>query len=166
MSSWFRTYGFAEILPELVIGALPRDAEDVSMLEWVGIERVLNLVEDREYGAGERAAVEAAYGASRIEEYRLEFTDHANLGREALGAAVEAVAEWLATGAKVYVHCRAAWQRSGVVADGVLAVTREMGAEDALTFVRVRKPSADPLPHQREDLVRWLAERAPQSGNT
>ncbi|HSO98962.1 MAG TPA: dual specificity protein phosphatase family protein [Solirubrobacteraceae bacterium] len=166
MSSWFRTYGFAEILPELVIGALPRDAEDVSMLEWVGIERVLNLVEDREYAPGERAAAEAAYGASRIEEYRLEFTDFGNLGREALGAAVEAVVEWLGSGAKVYIHCRAGWQRSAVVAAGVLAVTRELSADDALAFVGARKPSADPLPHQRKDLERWLAERAPQSGST
>lgn len=166
MSSWFRTYGFAEILPELMVGALPRDAEDVSMLEWLGIERVLNLVEDREYAEGERAAVEAAYTASGIDEYRLEFTDFGNVGGEALGAAVEAVAQWLSAGATVYVHCRAGWQRSAVVAAGVLAVTRELSAEDALAFVRARKPSADPLPHQRADLERWLAERASQSGST
>jgi protein-tyrosine phosphatase len=166
VSNWFRTYGFAEILPELVIGALPRDAEDISMLRWVGIERVLNLVEDREYEPGERAAVEAAYAAVGIEEYRLEFTDYGNLAGEALGAAVEAVVEWMAAGTRVYVHCRAGWQRSAVVAAGVLAVTRKLSADDALAFVQARKPSADPLPHQREDLERWLAQRVPQSGST
>ena len=77
---------------------------------------------------------------------------------------MDAVVEWLAGGAKVYVHCRAGWQRSAIVAAGALAVTRELSAEDALAFVQARKPSADPLPHQRADLERWLAGRAAQSG--
>jgi protein-tyrosine phosphatase len=160
MSSWFRTYGFGEILPALVIGALPRDQEDVDMLAWIGIRRVLNLVEDREYEPGEREAVEAAYDAAGVEEFRLEFVDFGNLVGDSLGAAVDAVAGWLEEDIKVYVHCRAGWQRSAVVAAGVLAVTRGLDADAALRFVQQRKPSADPLPHQRQDLETWLSARA------
>ena len=50
VSNWFRTYGFADVDHGLLIGAYPLDADDVGMLEWVGIDRVLNLVEDEEYG--------------------------------------------------------------------------------------------------------------------
>jgi hypothetical protein len=31
--------------------------------------------------------------------------------------------------------------------------------DEALAHVQARKPSADPLPHQREDLRRWWQER-------
>ena len=46
VSAWFRTYGFADVLDDLLIGAYPLDAEDVALLQRAGIERVLNLVED------------------------------------------------------------------------------------------------------------------------
>ena len=52
MSRWFRTYGFAEITDELLIGAYPLDEDDVEMLARLGVKRVLNLVEDEEYGSG------------------------------------------------------------------------------------------------------------------
>jgi len=160
VSAWFRTYGFAEILPELYIGALPRDEEDVGMLAWAGVERVLNLVQDEEYQPGERQAVHEAYAAAGIEESRLDFVDFGNLDATALEAAVGRAGEWVTAGLRTYVHCRAGWQRSAVVAAGVLAVRDGIDAEAALAFVQQRKPSADPLPHQREDLQRWLAGRA------
>ena len=31
--------------------------------------------------------------------------------------------------------------------------------DEALAYVQARKPTADPLPHQREDLRRWWAAR-------
>ena len=36
----------------------------------------------------------------------------------------------------------------------------ELGIEQALDFVQKRKPSADPLPHQRDDLRIWWRERS------
>jgi len=58
------------------------------------------------------------------------------------------------------VHCRAGWQRSAAVAAGVVALHEGMGIDEALAYVQTRKPSADPLPHQREDLRRWWRTRA------
>ena len=60
---------------------------------------------------------------------------------------------------RTYLHCRAGWQRSAAVAAGIVAVREGMEIEDALAFVQLRKPSADPLPHQREDLRRWWEQR-------
>ena len=161
MSSWFRTYGFADVLDGLWIGAYPVDASDVDMLEWVGIDRVLNLVEDEEYRPGEREDVAAAYQQAGIEERRLSLVDYGRIPPQSLEAAVNEVAAWLGQGANTYVHCRAGWQRSAAVAAGVVALTKGIDIDEALDYVQARKPSADPLPHQREDLRRWWDEREP-----
>jgi protein-tyrosine phosphatase len=160
VSSWFRTYGFTEIDDHLVIGAYPLDPDDLGMLEWAGIERVLNLVQDEEYRPGEREAIEQALAVTALEEHRLELTDFGGLPPDELETAVQKVCAWLDQGRTTYVHCRAGWQRSAAVAAGVVAARQGIGIEAALEYVQSRKPTADPLPHQREDLRRWWAARA------
>jgi atypical dual specificity phosphatase len=159
MSNWFRTYGFAEILDDLLIGAYPLDANDVAMLEWLGVKGVVNLVEDTEYRPGEREAVSAAIQSEGIEEHRVGLTDYGGLPPDELDAAVREVNELLNQGVRTYLHCRAGWQRSAAVAAGVVALRDGLDIDEALEFVRRRKPSADPLPHQREDLQRWWLSR-------
>jgi protein-tyrosine phosphatase len=159
VSTWFRTYGFAEILDDLVIGAYPTDSDDIAMLDWLGVKRILNLVEDEEYRPGERVVVETALRTTGIEEHRIALTDYAGLPQEELEEAFTTVTGWLDEGARTYVHCRAGWQRSAVVAAAVVAVRKELDIESALAFVKRAKPSADPLEHQREDLHRWWDER-------
>jgi protein-tyrosine phosphatase len=159
MSNWFRVYGFADVQDRLLVGAYPLDESDVGMLEWMKIDRVLNLVEDQEYEPGEREAVEGALQAAGIEEHRLSLTDYGRLPASELEEAVTDVIAWLDAGRRVYLHCRAGWQRSAAVAAGVVALREGIGIEDALDRVRQRKPSADPLPKQREDLLHWWNER-------
>ena len=159
MSRWFLTYGFADVYDGLLIGAYPLDDRDVEMLERVGIERVLNLVQDSEYRQRDRARVEAALAKAGIEEHRLALVDYGGLPPEALEAAVAEINRWLDEGVRTYVHCRAGWQRSAAVAAGVVAVRETLDIDQALAYVQARKPSADPLPHQREDLKRWWAAR-------
>jgi protein-tyrosine phosphatase len=159
MSKWFRTYGFADVLDDLIVGAYPLDAADVAMLSAMGVRRVLNLAEDQEYRRGERAAVEQALERAGIEEHRLSMLDFGGLPTPALETAVRDVNQWLDEGARTYVHCRAGWQRSAAVAAAVIAVRVGIDIDEALAHVQARKPSADPLPHQREDLRRWWQER-------
>jgi predicted protein tyrosine phosphatase len=159
VSTWFRTYGFADLGDNLLIGAYPLDRDDADMIARVGIERVLNLVEDAEYEPGQRDEVEAAYARAGIEEHRLGLVDYAGLRSDQLEAAVQEVCDWLDQGARAYVHCRAGWQRSAAVAAGVIAVREHVDVDEAMAIVQERKPSADPLPHQREDLRRWWADR-------
>jgi protein-tyrosine phosphatase len=159
MSQWFRVYGFADVHERLLVGAYPLDGDDVSMLEWMKIDRILNLVEDKEYEPGEREAVRDALYAAGIEEHRLSLTDYGRLPAPQLEHAVAEVNEWLDQGHRVYVHCRAGWQRSAAIAAGVVALRERVGIEDALALVHRRKPSADPLPEQREDLLEWWAGR-------
>jgi protein-tyrosine phosphatase len=160
VSNWFRSYGFADVLDDLLIGAYPLDADDVKMLGWMGVNQILNLVEDEEYRRGEREAVQTALAAAGIAEARRSLTDYGGLPADELEGAVQDVNAWLDDGRRVYVHCRAGWQRSAAVAAGVVAVRKGIDLDPALRHVQARKPSADPLPHQREDLRRWWKARA------
>jgi predicted protein tyrosine phosphatase len=160
VSRWFRSYGFADVLDDLFVGAYPLDDDDVGTLIRVGVRRVLNLTEDAEYRPGDRPTVERALRAAGIEERRMSLADYGGLPSEALEAAVQEVNAWLDEGARTYLHCRAGWQRSAAVAAGVVALRTGRDIEAALDYVQLRKPSADPLPHQREDLRRWWAGRA------
>jgi protein-tyrosine phosphatase len=146
-------------LEGLLVGAYPLDEADVSMLASLGIERVLNLAEDPEYRAGDRDAVEAALDATEIEEHRLPLPDYGGLPAGMIERAVQNILGWLEEGRRTYVHCRAGWQRSAALAAGVVAIRRGIDIDEALALVQSRKPSADPLPHQREDLRRWWNER-------
>jgi protein-tyrosine phosphatase len=159
VSNWFRSYGFADILDELLIGAYPLDVDDVKVLSTLGVRRILNLVEDGEYRTGERAAVERALADAGIKESRLPLTDYGGLPPEALDEAVAEVGVWLDAGDRCYVHCRAGWQRSAAVAAAIVASQDGIGIEEALEYVQSRKRSADPLPHQRDDLRRWWVAR-------
>lgn len=159
MSTWFRTYGFADILDGLVIGAYPLDQADVDTLAWMGVKRVLNLTEDAEYRRGERAKVAQALSDAGIEEHRMAFTDYGGLPGEGLEQAAREVNAWLDDGVLTYIHCRAGWQRSAAVAAAVIAVRQGLDVDEAIAQVQQRKPSADPLPHQRDDLRRWWRER-------
>ena len=159
MSNWFRSYGFAAVFNELLIGAYPLDVEDVKVLSTLGVRRILNLVEDDEYRTGERAAVEHALADAGIKEYRLRLTDYGGLPPDVLDEAVREVSAWLDAGDRCYVHCRAGWQRSAAVAAAIVATHEGIDIKDALEHVQSRKHSADPLPHPREDLRRWWATR-------
>ena len=155
MSRWFSAYGFAEVHDQLLIGAYPLDEQDVDTLVSIGVQRVLNLVEDEEYSPGERETAAAALTAAGIEEHRLRLTDFGGLPAEAIEEAVREVSNWLDEGVRAYLHCRAGRQRSAAVAAGVIALREGIEIDPGLVLLQARKPSADPLPHQREDLRRW-----------
>jgi protein-tyrosine phosphatase len=144
----------------LLVGAFPLDAADVAMLHALGIERILNLAEESEYRPRDREAVEAALDAAGIAETRLPLPAYGGLPPAMIDRAVREILNWLEGGKRVYLHCRAGWQRSAAVAAGVVAICQGLDIDEALATVQTRRPSADPLPHQREDLRRWWDGRA------
>ena len=146
-------------------GAYPCDADDVSALAADGVTCVMNLCEDAEYEDGDRAAVVAAYASRSIAEERVGVVDYGNLMPGAIEVAAEQVAAWLNEGEHVYVHCRAGWQRSAVVAAAALAVRDGIDPEEALAAIKRRKPSSEPLPHQLQDLRRWWRMRLIREGS-
>jgi protein-tyrosine phosphatase len=165
VSEWFERYGRAEVAEGLMSGAYPCDADDVSALAADGVTCVMNLCEDDEYEDGDRDAVVAAYASRSIAEERVGVVDYGNLMPGAIEVAAEQVAAWLNEGEHVYVHCRAGWQRSAVVAAAALAVRDGIDPEEALAAIKRRKPSSEPLPHQLQDLRRWWRMRLIRGGS-
>jgi predicted protein tyrosine phosphatase len=162
MSDWFQSYGFAEVFPELLVGAYPLDGRDVRTLASRGVQRVLNVVQDDEYREGQRAEVEGMLARHGIEEVRLSIVDFGRLPADLLDHAVAAVVGWMDECVRSYVHCRAGWQRSASVAAGAIAVFNDVELSTALDWIRQHKSTADPLPHQRADLLDWWVTRGRQ----
>ncbi|CAN5604348.1 hypothetical protein BH20ACT17_BH20ACT17_14060 [soil metagenome] len=159
MSDWFEHFGYGEVATGLVIGAYPQDAEDVAALSEAGVTRVFNLVQDIEYDDGAREACSVALAEAGIDEQRLELVDYGGLLPGQIELTVRTTIGWLEAGERVYLHCRAGWQRSATIAAGIVAVREDVEPEQALERIRERKPTAQPLPHQRQDLMRWWAKR-------
>ena len=160
MSEWFERYGRAEVGDGLMTGSYPCDREDVAALAADGVTCLVNLCEDGEYEDGWRASVEAALRERGLQEQRFEIVDYGRLMPDAIERSARQVVTWLDDGERVYVHCRAGWQRSAAVAAAALSVRDGIEPDEALGQIKRRKPSAEPLSHQREDLYRWWRLRA------
>ena len=160
MSGWFEHFGFAEVGDGLLMGAYPQDADDVAALVEAGVTRVFNLVQDVEYDPGAREACVASLAEHGIEERRVELVDYGSLSADQIEDAAQTVLGWLEQGERVYVHCRAGWQRSATVVAAIVALREGVTPWQALDILRRRKPTANPLSHQREDLFRWWERRA------
>lgn len=160
VSDWFQRFGYATVADRLVTGAYPVDAGDVAALSAAGIDVAYNLCQDSEYAEGEREAVEEALAGAGIVERRQQVEDYGNLSGAALDRAVGEVVAELEAGRCVYLHCRAGWQRSATVAAAVIALREQVSLTRALAALRERKPTAEPLDHQRADLMRWWQARA------
>jgi protein-tyrosine phosphatase len=160
VSGWFEHFGFEEVGDDLLMGAYPQDADDVAALVEARVTRVFNLVQDVEYDPGSRDVCVAAIAAAGIEEERVELVDYGSLDADQIESAAQSVLSWLDQGERVYVHCRAGWQRSATVVAAIVALREEVPPWEALDILRRRKPTANPLSHQREDLFRWWQQRA------
>jgi len=120
MSDWFEHYGFAEVGDNMLMGAYPQDAADVAALAGAGVTRIFNLVQDLEYDDGARDACVSALAAAGIDERRVELVDFGSLPAAQIEEAAAAVLAWLDEGERVYVHCRAGWQRSATVVAAII----------------------------------------------
>jgi protein-tyrosine phosphatase len=159
MSEWFERFGFGRVGDGLLTGAYPLDAADVAALVAAGVDEVYNLCEDVEYGESGRADVQAALASAGISERRLSLVDYGGLPAPALERATTEVCAALAAGQRVYLHCRAGWQRSAAVAAGVIALREGISIGSALDRLRERRPAAEPLAHQTADLLAWWKGR-------
>ncbi|HVF77778.1 MAG TPA: dual specificity protein phosphatase, partial [Solirubrobacteraceae bacterium] len=104
-------------------------------------------------------ACATALAQAGISEQRVEVVDYGNLLPDHIEMATRTVLTWLDEGERVYVHCRAGMQRSATVAAAIIALHEDVEPLEALQRVRERNPRANPLSHQRKDLLRWWEKR-------
>ncbi len=159
VTRWFTEYGWGEVAPGLCTGAYPQDAADVAVLLAGGVTTVVNLCADEEYRPGARAVVAAAYAQAGVVEHRLASDDYGHLAPGLLTAGARVVGDALDAGDRVYLHCRAGWQRSATVAAAALVVRDGVDPRDALDAIRARRRVARPLDHQVADLITWWQNR-------
>ena len=136
-----------QILPQVLVGACPRNGEDVNSLKTdFGITAVLNVQteEDFAYWGIEWHEMEAAYRQCGVELRRVPVPDfNPEELRRRLPACVQALDELLRAGHTVYVHCSAGVNRSPSTVVAYLHWVQGMALDEAVSFVTQRR-SCDP----------------------
>jgi protein-tyrosine phosphatase len=134
--------GFDAVLPELLVGEYPR-VEDLAWLrDTHGVTAVLSLQDDADLASKRlRAAdLEAACAALGLSFERLPVADGDAEGLAArLPLAAERVATLIASGARVYLHCNAGYNRAPTVAIAYLHAHRGYALDAACEAVKERR---------------------------
>jgi len=159
VSEWFDRYGCDGVFDRLIVGSMPRDAEDVASLADHGVTRVVNMASNDEYEGNEYSAALQAYGRHGIVQARVESEDFGHLGAGQLERATALTTVAMEEDRIVYLHCRAGWQRSVIAGAGTISRATGQEPMEALRTVMALRRGADPLPHQITDLLRWWAAR-------
>ena len=148
---------FHEILEgKLFLGAMPTNAAEMQMLLSTGIDSILTVQEEYEYG-------ESLPSMERFLWRRLPIRDW-NLGGlptiDQLETGANLLHDWIDENDRiVYVHCFAGMGRSPLVCLAYLTKWMEMSLEEGLRFLRARRPQASPTLQQLEVLREMLGRK-------
>ena len=134
-----------QILPDLYVGTYPQGFEDIQELKKrLRVSAVLNLQTDhdiRERGMDWKM-LETHYRELDIEIHRVPMRDFDyDDQEEKLPEAVSVLSKLLTSGHVVYLHCNAGTGRSPLVAMAYLHWCRKMTLEEAVSYVKERRPS-------------------------
>lgn len=151
---------FNQILPELYVGTYPDGSRDIEKLKRLcGITAVLNLQTDEDlrekglhWSSLENRYKELSVKIRRVPIRDFDYEDQ----RRFLPEAVRTLAELLASGHKVYLHCNAGVGRSPLVAMAYLYWCRDLSFAEAVRHVQLRRPCSpyeDLIELSRQDLL-------------
>lgn len=149
---------FDEVIPrKLYLGSMPTTDADVAALKSCGIDAVLTIQEEHEYGES----------LAEMDEFlwrRIPIRD-GNIGgvpqHEDVLEAVRTINEWMdRDGRCVYVHCYAGQGRSPLAVIAYFALVRKLELSDALDFVRHCRPIARPTTNQLQVLSDLIDARS------
>ncbi len=139
----------ARILPTLFLGRAPATEGEVQILRRRGITAVLNLQTDGDLAAMGVSwhTIQEWYGRAGIEGRRVPIDDWSPQAVIAhLEDAVTVLADMLAAGNTVYLHCTAGVNRSPSVALGYMCRVGGESLGRALARLRRARPEAQPYP--------------------
>jgi hypothetical protein len=171
VSRWFQRHGCDGVHDGLIIGAMPRDADDVAVLLGHGVSRVINLAHDAEYDGEEYSAALRAYLDHGIPQARV-LCRRADAGdaveeRHAPRLAPQHLREVTALTAAALRERRTVYLHSGTghdrcVVTGAAAISRATGQHPltSLRTVMALRRGADPDPHAITTLLHWWSHDA------
>jgi predicted protein tyrosine phosphatase len=136
---------YDQILPDLYIGTCPQSLKDIQELKKrLRVSAVLNLQTDhdiRERGIDWKMLgtqyMERGIDIHRVPMRDFDYDDQ----EEKLSEAVSVLSKLLTSGHVVYLHCNAGTSRSPLVAMAYLHWCRKMTSEEAVRYVKERRPS-------------------------
>jgi len=142
---------FDQILPELYVGSCPGNPREIEELKarW-GVTAILTLQTEEDFNSKglDWPALAACYQACALEVRQVPMRDgDAEDQRRKLPEAVRTLADLLATGHTVYLHCNAGLGRSPLVAMAYLHWCRGWPLSKALEHIRKRRPGSVPYVH-------------------
>ena len=148
---------FHEILEgKLFLGAMPTNAAEMQMLLSTGIDSILTVQEEYEYGENLPSMESVLWKRLPIRDW--------NLGGlptiDQLETGANLLHDWIDENDRiVYVHCFAGMGRSPLVCLAYLTKWKKMSLEEGLRFLRARRPQASPTLQQLEVLREMLGRK-------
>jgi len=148
IGEWKWTLNWDAIDDNIIVGSCPRSVEDVDRLvEEANIEAIICLQSDAcfealeiDWNAIRDRAVDRGVVMSRVAVRDFDHNDQANM----LPEAVRVLAGHLMSGRRTYVHCTAGINRATLTVVGYLCMYKGMDLEEAVPFVKSRRPCAHP----------------------
>lgn len=154
---------FDLIEPNLIIGSCPQNTIDVDRLhKMLRVTAVLSLQTDQDfkYHNIDWSALEQYYAKCDIYVQRFPIADfnEQDLG-ERVAEPIKALNRLLAVDHKVYVHCNAGVCRASATVIGYLCHYKDMQLQQALTYVREKRPIVNPYMKAVEKALTMLEEK-------
>lgn len=150
---------FSEIAPQLWLGGAPTYPRDYAFLTENGITAVVNI-------RAERDDDQEFYRQRDINYLRLHVYDMTVPGSAELEAGAVFIDEQVRQGRTVLVHCAKGRGRSAVLLAAYLVGYRGMTFDEAVAFMKARRPLVKQETRHRRAVERWLAERAQSAEHT
>lgn len=158
---------WSEIEPyRIYLGALPlKNKGNLEEILALGVTRVLSLVENFELEDGwfNKTVKPAEWREKGVQVHQISAVDYAPLTSQQIEEGVAFLADQLANGETVYVHCKAGRGRSAAIVIAYLMQYQGFTLDDAIAFVKERRPQINLNQEQRQALVTYfdIAEEKP-----
>ena len=154
---------FDPIEPNIFIGSCPQNTIDVDRLHKLRVTAVLSLQteQDFKYHNIDWAGLQRDYEQCGIYVQRFPIADfnEKDLG-ERVAEPIKELNNLLNVGHRVYVHCTAGICRASATVIGYLCHYKGMQPQEALTYVRDKRPVVNPYMKAVEKALQTLKEDA------
>jgi ADP-ribosyl-[dinitrogen reductase] hydrolase len=154
-------FEYSKISENILAGRNPLTARDIREMQNMGVTRILDLREprewtEREFGAEALETLEKQGAENPIQRTHLIVSDMGAPSPETFSAACKLIDETEKDGGKIYIHCRAGMERTAAILIAHHAKTNGVSYEDSLEVLLRARSILKPLRNQEEATRAWL----------